>query len=104
MAIYEPTCRKLGPSTFRRAQDVRGAYDATPTKSGAKCALVVTMFPLGLLLHGTYNQMHCRRGISLRVYQKPVMRVNPLLACQCAGVRRGVPEPLTVSPRLQTLP
>jgi len=49
MAIYEPTCWKLGASTFRGAEDVRGAYDATPTKSGAKCALAVTTFPLGLL-------------------------------------------------------
>lgn len=28
---------------------------------------------------GTYYQIHCRRGISLRVYQNPVMRVNPLI-------------------------
>lgn len=63
----------------------------------------------------TYYQIHCRRGISLRVNQNPVMRVNPLrmfssLACMAEtlistyGVTAASKRPIRTKRSRQLVP
>lgn len=65
-------------------------YNATPSERRTVRIISGTAPEYGTI-GDTYYQIHCRRGISLRVNQNPVMRVSPLtpfsyLDC-IAGVR-----------------